>query len=180
MPVQSTATAKTRPGLRQGVNGEFSVFLDVIPGHEKALRETLEKYARDPNLISRIRGIGTLHEQRYVIFDDGKRVMFCSTFDGDWDKYVGDFAAVGVAYFNDILQHTEGYPGMITDPKSFEWLAQHQITATVYTRDYEATARDILKALHLNEVFQKLLDSPAAQQALANPVLKPLLDEAAA
>jgi hypothetical protein len=33
--------------------------------------------------------------------------------------------------------------------------------------------------LELQEAFQHVLDDPAAEKALANPALKPLLDQAA-
>ena len=37
-------------GATQGINNEFTVFADVLPGHEKALRETITKWGHDPNL----------------------------------------------------------------------------------------------------------------------------------
>jgi len=168
---------KSRPGIRQGVNSEFTVFANVKPGHEQAIRDTIEKWSRDPKKLERIHRISTLHERRYVLFDEGRRVMFCTTFDGAWDKYIDDFGTAGVEYFNDIFQHVEGYPG-ITDPSIKDYIEAHQITASEYTRAYEATATEILKALRVNEAFQQVLDNPAAAQALANPVLKPLLDQA--
>jgi hypothetical protein len=179
MTEQGTATAKTpRPGARQGATNEFTAFADVKPGHEEAIRETIAKWARDPNKLERIRRITTLHERRYVLFDNGKRVMFCTTFDGDWDKYIDDFGAAGVQYFNDIFQHTEGYPGM-TDPSIKDWVVARQITATEYTRAYDATVKDILKALRVNDAFQQVLDNPAAAKVLKDPALQPLLAEAA-
>jgi hypothetical protein len=38
---------------------------------------------------------------------------------------------------------------------------------------------EIVKAQHLQEDFQRVLDDPAAAEALQHPALRPLLDEAA-
>ena len=178
MKDQSTSSEKTkRPGAKHGLNNEFTVFADVKPGHEKAIRETIEKWGRDPKKLERIHRITTLHERRYVLFDHDRRVMFCTTFDGTWDKYIDDFGAAGVEYFNDIFQHVVGYPG-ITDPSIKDYIQAHQITASEYTRAYEATVIEILKALRVSKAFQQVLDDPKAAQALKHPALKPLLDQA--
>ena len=39
--------------------------------------------------------------------------------------------------------------------------------------------KQVLKALAVNEAFQRVLDDPAAAEALQHPALKPLLDKAA-
>ena len=38
---------------------------------------------------------------------------------------------------------------------------------------------EIVKGQRVNAAFQRVLDDPAAEEALAHPALKPLLDEAA-
>ncbi len=177
MMADQSATA-VRPGASQGVNHELSMFADVIPGQEDVLRETIAKLQNDPGHIESIRRIGTLHESRWVLFDDGKRLLFATTFDGDWDKYIDDFATANAAFFDDILQHVQDYPG-ITSPKVKDYIAGHQITATQFTRAYDAPVTAIRKALEVNAAFQKALDDPAAAEAFAHPALKPLLDLAA-
>jgi hypothetical protein len=54
-----------------------------------------------------------------------------------------------------------------------------QVTASAYARNYPGTVKEIRKALRVNDAFQHVLDHPGAAEALADPVLKPLLDEAA-
>ena len=46
-------------------------------------------------------------------------------------------------------------------------------------RTYPGTVKEIRKALTVNDAFQRVLDGPAAAEALQHPALKPLLDEAA-
>jgi hypothetical protein len=39
----------------------------------------------------KLMGIPTIHFARWVLFDNNKRVMFMSNFDGSWQQYLGDF-----------------------------------------------------------------------------------------
>src|SRR5215472_8577726 len=80
-------------GLKVGARTEFCVIGDVIPGHEDMLRQVLTEQMANPRTQEAINEIGTLHEARFVMLDGGKRLMFCSSFDGDWDPYIDDFAA---------------------------------------------------------------------------------------
>jgi hypothetical protein len=43
----------------------------------------------------------------------------------------------------------------------------------------EPTVQEVLKALALQEAFQRVLDTPGAEEALQQPALKALLDQAA-
>ena len=54
-----------------------------------------------------------------------------------------------------------------------------QVTAAAYARNYGGTVKEIRKAQRVNGAFQEVLDAPGAAAALENPVLEPLLDEAA-
>ena len=85
-----------RTGLKVGARTEFLVIGDVIPGHEDALRQVLKEHTANPRTQEAINEIGTLHEARFVLLDGGKRLMFASSFDGAWDKYIDDFAATAI------------------------------------------------------------------------------------
>ena len=41
------------------------------------------------------------------------------------------------------------------------------------------TVKEVLKALAVNEAYQRVLDDPAAEEALQHPALAPLLEKAA-
>ena len=47
----------------------------------------------------------------------------------------------------------------------------------LHMRDY--TMPELVKGQRVTEAFQRVLDDPAADEALAHPALKPLLEEAA-
>src|SRR5258706_6321551 len=169
-----------RKGLSTGVITEFTVFTNVKPGHEKAVRETLERSTHDPRRAEAVQEIGTLHEARFVLFDDDRRLMFCSSFDGSWDKYIDDFATTYIAnIFDAVFSHCEGYPGL-TDPNIKDWFMTNAREAVAFICAYpDASVKEIWKALAVQKAFQEVLDNPAAEQALKAPALKPLLEQAA-
>ncbi len=166
-----------RPGLKSGVRTEFTIIGNVKPGHEQVLRETIKRRAADPRRVEAAK-----HEARVVLIDNDTRLLFCSSFDGTWDKYIDDFAVADnpvAESFAEFWSHVEGYPG-ITDPSVRDWLTAHQYEAIAYDSSYpEPTVKEICKALEVQHAFQQVLDNPAAEQALKHPALKPLLDQAA-
>jgi len=169
-----------RPGLKSGVMSEFTVYANVKPGHEKAVREEIERATHDPRRAEAVHEIGTLHEARWVLFDNDTRLMFCSSFDGSWDKYIDDFGTTYIAkIFDAVFSHCEGFPG-ITDPNVKDWFMANEREAVGYITAYpDASVKEIWKALAVEKAFQKVLDNPAAEQALQAPALKPLLEQAA-
>jgi hypothetical protein len=156
---------------------EFTVYTNVKPGHEKAVREAIERATHDPRRAEAVQEIGTLHEARFVLFDNDRRLMFCSSFDGTWDKYIDDFAATYIAnVFDAAFSHCEGFPG-IKDPGVKDWFMKYSQEAAAYISAYpDASVKEIWKALAVEKAFQKVLDNPDAGQALQAPALKPLLE----
>jgi hypothetical protein len=169
-----------RPGQKSGVRTEFTVFANVIPGHERAIRATIESSFADPRREQALRELGTLHEARHVLFDGDTRYVFASSFDGEWDKYIDDFAgSYSGVVLDSVLHHCQGYPGL-QDPGVKDWISSHQAEAIAFASAYpEAPVRQIWKALEIQRAFDAVLDDPAAEDALAAPAMKPLLDLAA-
>ncbi|MEU7641047.1 MULTISPECIES: hypothetical protein [unclassified Streptomyces] len=156
----TTNTGKqTRPGLRHGRTNEFTLFFTVKPGHGQQIREVFQQPGFEDRRKEMSARIGTLHDARWVLFDDDTRLMFATNFDGDWDAYIDDFAKYIPDVFDAILQHTEDYPG-ISDPHIKDAIVAHQATACSYFRTIpDATIKDLEKAVAVNEAFQKLLDA---------------------
>ena len=169
--------AAKRPGLKLGARTEFLVIADVAPGHLEELKKVLKEHMNNPNTQRALDEIGTLHEARFVLLDGGKRILFASSYDGDWDKYIDDFAATAIGQDFDITwSHAVGWPG-IKSPKVKDWFQAHAIEAGNFVASYpEPTVKQVKKALALEEAFEKVLDTPGAAEALKNPALKPLLD----
>lgn len=123
--------------------------------------------------------IATIHEARFVLFDEGTRLLFATSFDGPWDAYMEDFASKPLQLFDAIFRHVEGYEGLPDMAALQNFVLSAQVTAAGYARNYGGTVKELRKAERVNKAFQQVLDDPDAAQALQHPVLKPLLDEAA-
>ena len=179
----SAATGAPRPGVSVGPTSEFSLFFRVRPGHEEALREAVRTLQDHPGYRPGDYGIAiaTIHEARFVLFDDDTRLLFATSFDGPWDAYMDDFATSGptLQLFDTIFQHVEGYDGLPDLAAVKAFILGAQVSAAGYARNYPGTVKEIRKGLRVNKAFQQVLDDPEAATALQHPALKPLLDEAA-
>ena len=177
------ATDAARPGISVGPTSEFSLFFHVRPGQESEIREAITALQNSPGYRPGDYEvpIATIHEARFVLFDDDTRLAFITSFDGPWDAYMDDFFTSGptLELFDVIFRHTEGYDGLpdVAAVKAFVLGAQQ--TAAAYARNYGGTVKEIRKAQRVNAAFQQVLDHPDAAEALQHPALKPLLDEAA-
>jgi hypothetical protein len=181
--MSASEAGTVRPGLSVGPTSEFSLFFRVKPGEGEDIRAALRDLQETPGYRPGDYGmaIATIHEARFVLFDDDTRLAFITSFDGSWDAYMDDFFTSGptLALFVAIFQHVEGYEGLpdLQAVKAFVLGAEQ--TAAAYQRNYGGTVKEIRKALRVNDAFQRVLDDPDAGEALQHPALKPLLDEAA-
>ena len=169
-----------RAGPKVGTRTAFTFFVNVLPGHEQTLRALIASNQGNPEGDAALREIGSLHEFRWVLFDDDRRLMFCSAFDGSWDKYIQDFASTAIGEMIDRnLQHVEGWVG-IKDPRASQWLLEHAVPAVYYNCAYpKPTVKQIWNALAVQQAFQQVLDTPGADEPLQHPAMKPLLEQAA-
>jgi len=58
----------------------------------------------------KLMGIPTIHFARWVLFDDNKRVLFFSNFDGSWQQYLGDFIDQSGWGLTGIFSNTTNFP----------------------------------------------------------------------
>jgi hypothetical protein len=178
----ASAANGSHPGLNVGPTSEFSLFFRVKPGEGEALRTALRDLQETPGYRPGDYGITiqSIHEARFVLFDDDTRLAFITSFDGPWDFYMEDFFTSGptLGLFDAVFRHTEGYDGLpdLGAVKAFVLGAEQ--TAAAYARNYGGTVREIKKAQRVNAAFQKVLDHPQAAEALEHPALAPLLAEA--
>src|SRR2546421_2658021 len=179
----AAATETSRPGRMVGPTSEFSLFFRVVPGHGDALRAALRDLMDTPGYRPGDYGmaVATIHEARFVLFDDDTRLAFITSFDGSWDAYMEDFFTSGptLTLFDVIFRHVDGYEGLPDLQALKAFILGAEETAGAYQRNYGGTVKEIRKALRVNDAFQRVLDDPEAGDALQHPALKPLLDEAA-
>ena len=176
-------TGTSGPGLSAGPTSEFSLFFRVKQDAAESLRVALRALQETPGYRPGEYGIAiaTIHEARFVLFDDDTRLAFITSFDGSWDAYMEDFFTSGptLALFDAIFRHVEGFEGLPDLAAVKAFINGAQQTADAYARNYGGTVKEIRKAQRVNAAFQQVLDDPGAAEALQHPALKPLLDEAA-
>ena len=188
--VPTTPATKRRLGISSGVCNEFAAFLTVRPGHLPKLKEELAK--RFPTAENQTAMIPTKlllkvgnHHVKHYLFDNETRLALVLTFDQSFDKYFDDFLSMaGPENFYSWLQHCTEIPeGM--DKMSIAQIKDAVGGIQTQAFDYvevipDMTIQQLAKAQRLMKAFQEVLDSPGAAELLKNPVLKPLLEQAAA
>jgi hypothetical protein len=202
----SAVTRKSGQGLSYGVVSELATYWNVLPGHEDELRAATQRFADVLSNVPLEKNIATgLRDSRHVIFDNGTRLMWATTFESDWDPYFDDFVQIGIEHFVDWLQHTaqgtdvnawiESSGGVEAFDRARPDIEAHvqrtvgglkaivqsvQSPATGYYNNLSTwTMTQIIKAQRLQDAFQQVLDTPGAEEALQHPALKPLLEQAA-
>jgi hypothetical protein len=202
----SAVTRKSGQGLSYGMVSELATYWNVLPGHEDELRAATQRFADVLSNVPLEKNIATgLRDSRHVIFDNGTRLMWATTFESDWDPYFDDFVQIGIEHFVDWLQHTaqgtdvnawiESSGGMEAFDRARPDIEAHvqrtvgglkaivqsvQSPATGYYNNLSTwTMTQIIKAQRLQDAFQQVLDTPGAEEALQHPALKPLLEQAA-
>ena len=122
----------------------------------------------------------TIHEARFVLFDDDTRLLFATSFDGPWDAYMEDFASKPLKLFDVDLPARRGLRGP-AGPRCRQGVHPRARSSPRrrYARNYGGTVKEIRKAHRVNDAFQRVLDDPGGRGSAQHPALAPLLDEAA-
>jgi hypothetical protein len=149
-----------RPGLKAGRSNEFTLIMNLKPGGADRLRKKLASSSdiarQNQGLMDRV---GTVHDMRYLIFDNDSRLLFASTFDGDWDAYINDFTAYIPNEIDMIFGEVEGFPG-VRSPKFKDEIVKYQVPATYFYSAYpNVSVRDVWKAMKIKGGLDVLLDA---------------------
>lgn len=157
---EAQKTDTTQPGARAGQAQEFCVIVPMKPGGAARIRAALSDPKNAQFLQqSIIDKVGTVHDFRMVFFDNDTRLLFASTFDGSWEDYINDFAALIPEVIDFQFSECEGWPG-IHSPDVKAYIHKHQVTASRFYSAYpEATVRDVWKALKTKAALDNLLDT---------------------
>ena len=151
----SSPAGMKNPGLTSGQAHEFAIILPLKPGGGQRMRERLKDSTADIQLMDKM---GTLHDLRFVLFDNDTRVLFASTYDGGFEQYIKDFATLVPELIDKEFQECEGYPG-VRSPEIWEYIARYQNEAIVFYSAYpNVTVRQVLKGQRVLKAFEQLLD----------------------
>jgi len=199
--MRSAVCKQSEKGPGDGVTSEVAAFFDVRPGHQEELRAAVQRFTEAIRNLDPAIGIRTeLRDTRHVIFDDGLRLLWCASFEGEWAAWVDDgLFLIGVGHFLDWLRHTaqgEGFVASVApagraerfdnDPYVEEAtressaqlkaiLQSVQARAAAYFDPLAAlTLPQIVQAQHLDRVVRQVLGNPFAGEALKHPALERL------
>ena len=158
---QAKNPTETRPGLKMGQANEYFLMTPITPEGAKRLRKVLADGWTGDHAKATDR-IGTVHDLRMVLIDNDTRVIFASTYDGDWDSYMTDFATIMPDELDYVFSDFAGYPGART-PGFKDWLAKNQVEAIGFYSAYpDASVRDVWKALKTKKALDDLLDTASS------------------
>src|SRR5215813_13609863 len=144
-----------RVGARQGKVSELTAILELEPGGGKRIRGLLDL------LEGNFKGadiVGTLHDMRFVLLENDTKLLFCTTYDGDWDAYIDDFATKIPTSMDILFCNCAGWPG-ISSPKIKDWIVSHQLTADAwYVSNPNLSVAEAHRLERVGKAVDELLD----------------------
>src|SRR5262249_3171607 len=153
-PIESAG----RVGARLGKVSELTIIVPLLPGGATRLRGFLQLLGGN---LDGARKVGTLHNMRFVFIDNDTRLLFATTFDGDWDTYIDDFVTKIPDYLDVIDASWEGWPG-IRSPQAKDYLIKHQITAEGwFVAHPDLTVAETERLKRIGKAVDKFLDAIA-------------------
>jgi hypothetical protein len=137
---QLTHLAEMRPGWLR------SVSVKVVLG-------AINFLARELFTRGNLGGISSIHFARWVLIDEGKRLLFFSNYDGSWESYLGDFVDKASVGLTAVWSNTQDFPRTFlllfkgaTDEERFKaWTRRHQVPTQLWYSAYpDLTVKNIL------------------------------------
>src|SRR5262245_50593182 len=155
-PVESAG----RIGSRLGKVSELTMMIPFAPGGAQRLRTFLRTL--NGNLTKGAELVGTLHNMRFVFLENDTKLLFATTYDGDWDAYIDDFVTKIPDYLDLIDSAWEGWPG-IRSPEAKDWIARHQVSAEGWYVAYpDLTVAEIGRLKRIGKAVDEFLDTVSA------------------
>jgi hypothetical protein len=144
-----------RIGARQGKVSELTAIIPLVPGGGKRIRgllDLLEGNFQGADLV------GTLHDMRFVLLDNDTKLLFCTTYDGEWDAYIDDFVTKIPNSMDILFCNCEGWPG-IRSSVIKDWLVKQQHTADAwYVSNPNLSVAEAHRLERVGKAVDELLD----------------------
>jgi hypothetical protein len=156
-PTTTTAAVPAnRAGLRDGQVSEFTVIVPMKDGGAAKLRAILAAQSGRFALADKV---GSVHDMRFVLLDGDTKLLFATTYDGDWESYINDFATLIPDALDLLFSEAQGWPG-IRSPQVKDYIVKYQITASAWYVAYpEATVAKIRRGQRIAAAVDGLLDA---------------------
>ena len=113
----------------------------VTPGQANRVRavmaaiDALAKRLTPPGSLI---GVSTIHFVKWLVIDEGRRLMMVSDYDGSWESYIDEFAEMILSGLDAIWETAYGYPpdGARDVPAFKQFLRRHQVPSEVFFSAY--------------------------------------------
>jgi hypothetical protein len=122
----------------------------VMPGQiarVRAVMAAIDSYAKRFSPPGSLIGISTIHFVKWLLIDNGRRLMLVSDYDGSWESYIDEFAEMILSGLDAIWETSYGYPpdGARDLPAFKRFLRSHQVPAEIFFSAYpEETVLNIV------------------------------------
>ncbi len=118
-------------------------------------------------------GIPSIHFARWVIIDNGRRLLFFSNFDGTWESYLGDFVDKAGVGLTGVWSNTQNFPktrnlvkeGAKDEQHFKQWTRDLQIPTQVWFTAYKKlSVQNINNNSFIRNGLFRNMNEQAAQQ----------------
>jgi hypothetical protein len=150
-----------RIGARQGKVSELTVLAPLRPGGAKRMRAFFETLHGNVGNEA-VERVGTVHDMRWVFLDNDTKLLFASTYDGDWDPYIDDFATKIPDILDLQFGEIDGWPG-VRSPAVKDFIVKYQVSAYFwYVANPNLTVVETRRLERNSKAFDEFLDKVGA------------------
>ena len=161
--LKGSAKSAGRVGLQSGKVSELTALATLKPGGAERLQRIFDLTNGNMDGAQRV---STLHDMRFVFFDDNTRILFATAYDGDWDSYINDFATKIPELMDLLFANIEGWPG-IDSPKVKDFIAGVQIDAAGwFVANPQVTVVDVRRFQRTEKALSAFLDAMSGRDDL--------------
>jgi hypothetical protein len=153
------------------VQNELTIITEIRPERLRQLRWVLALVNFGCKLPSdgTLSGVSTIHFARWVVYDEGKMLLFESNYDGAWESYIGEFIDRAAMGLDAIWSCCYNYPpGGAKDAQAFkEQIIGHQVRAALFYSAYPQTSvKNILNNIQIARAITAVFNSAAGTDFL--------------
>jgi hypothetical protein len=134
------------PTFREDVvaQNQLTLVTVVQPGRADRVRAVMagiDAYARRLAPPGSLSGISTIHFVKWLVIDNGRRLVMLSDYDGSWESYIDEFAEMILSGLDAIWETSHGFPpdGARDLPAFKRFLRMHQVASEVFFSAYPET-----------------------------------------
>ena len=138
-----SAAATLPPGFREDVvsQNQLTLVSVVDPAQVnrvRAVMAAIDAFAKRLSPPGSLIGISTIHFVRWMLIDNGRRLMMVSDYDGSWESYIDEFAEMILSGLDAIWETSLGYPpdGARDLPAFKRFLRNHQVPSEIFFSAY--------------------------------------------